>query len=108
LARNVAASLGVGQARPYRHHDLGLVADLGGREAVAKPLGLSVTGWPAKTIARGYHLVSLPAAANRIRVAADWLLSALLPTQAVQLSEIRSADALISSAQDTDIYPDGT
>lgn len=108
VARNVAASLGVGRARPYRHHDLGLIADLGGRDAVAKPLGLSVTGWPAKTIARGYHLVSVPAAANRVRVAADWLLSALLPTQAVQLSEIRSADALISSAQDTDIYSDGT
>jgi hypothetical protein len=26
----------------------------------------------------------------------------------VQLSEIRSTDALISSAQDTDIYPDRT
>ncbi|MDZ7930231.1 MAG: FAD-dependent oxidoreductase [Rhodococcus sp. (in: high G+C Gram-positive bacteria)] len=36
VARNVAASMGVGQARPYKHTDLGLVADLGGFDGVAK------------------------------------------------------------------------
>jgi hypothetical protein len=32
IARNVAASLGVGTPTTYRHRDLGLVADLGGAE----------------------------------------------------------------------------
>src|SRR5262245_58882972 len=29
FARNVAASLGIGKAEPYRHHDLGFLVDLG-------------------------------------------------------------------------------
>jgi NADH dehydrogenase len=104
LARNVAASIGIGRARAYRHRDLGLVADLGGRDAVAKPLGRNVTGLAAKVVTRAYHLYALPLNANRVRVAVDWLLAAALPVQAVQLSEIRSDDALISNAEHTDIY----
>jgi NADH dehydrogenase len=38
-------------------------------------------------------------AANRVRVATDWLLAAVLPVQAVQLSGIRASDALISTAE---------
>jgi len=37
VARNVAASLGEGTARPYRRHDLGLVDDLGGLKADQAP-----------------------------------------------------------------------
>jgi NADH:ubiquinone reductase (H+-translocating) len=105
LARNVAASLGVGRARPYRHRDLGMVADLGGSDAVARPLGVSVTGVLAKAITRGYHLSALPRGANKVRVAADWLFAATLPAQAVQLSEIRPRDALISTAQQSVLPP---
>ncbi|NYJ73599.1 FAD-dependent oxidoreductase [Allobranchiibius huperziae] len=72
-ARNVAASLGVGQSRPYRHRDLGLVADLGGTQGVAKALGVPLTGPIAKVTARGYHLFALPSAAAKVRVATDWL-----------------------------------
>ena len=36
---------------------------------------------------KGYHLLAMPG--NRVRVAADWLLDALLPTQAVQLGLVR-------------------
>jgi NADH:ubiquinone reductase (H+-translocating) len=39
VARNVAASLGAGTAKPYRHHDLGFLVDLGGTAAAANPLG---------------------------------------------------------------------
>ena len=99
LARNVAASLGHGRARQYQHRDLGLVADLGGRDAVAKPLGRNLTGLAAKIVTRGYHLYALPLAANRVRVATDWLLASVLPVQAVQLSGIRASDALISTAE---------
>lgn len=65
-----------------------------------------MAGLPAKAITRACHLFALPSTSNRVRVASDWLLAAALPTQAVQLSEIRPADALIGSAQDTGIYPD--
>ncbi|MHA6793798.1 NAD(P)/FAD-dependent oxidoreductase [Pseudonocardia bannensis] len=86
--RNVAASLGYGTRRGYRHHDLGFVVELGGPDAAANPLHVALSGLPAKAVSRGYHLVSMPG--NRIRVAADWLLNAVLPRQAVQLGLVRS------------------
>jgi len=82
-AANVAASLGYGPRRPYRHHDLGFVVDLGGVKATANPAGLRLSGLAAKAVTRGYHLTSIPA--NKIRIASDWLLDALLPRQTVQL-----------------------
>jgi NADH dehydrogenase len=73
VARTVAASLGRGTARPYRHRDLGLAADLGGWHGVAQPLGIPLTGVAARVAARGYHLGAIPG--NRARVAASWLLT---------------------------------
>jgi NADH dehydrogenase len=71
---------------------------------VAKPLGVPLTGLAAKAVTRAYHLYAMPLTANRVRVATDWLLASVLPVQAVQLSGIRSDDALISTAEHTDIY----
>ncbi|WP_448640657.1 NAD(P)/FAD-dependent oxidoreductase [Geodermatophilus sp. URMC 63] len=99
LGRNVAADLGVGRPRRYRHRDLGLVADLGGWDAVARPLGVPLTGPLAKVVTRGYHLYALPATANRVRVAADWLFQTLLPPESTQLSVVRPEDARIATAQ---------
>ena len=72
LARNVRASLGYGRAGRYRHRDLGLVVDLGPSFAVANPLGVRLSGLPAKAITRGYHLYALPRADNRVKVAMDY------------------------------------
>jgi NADH dehydrogenase len=85
VARNVAASFGVGRARPYRHRDLGLVADLGGVAAVARPFGLPLTGPAAKVVTKGYHLFALPSAANRLRVGADWATNLVSRPIAAQL-----------------------
>ena len=101
LGRNVAASLGVGRSRRYRHKDLGLVADLGGWDAVARPLGVPLTGPPAKIVTRAYHLFALPAMANRVRVATDWLFQTLLPPESTQLSVVRPEDARLAWAQGT-------
>src|SRR5947199_3611071 len=43
-ARNIAAALGFGRRQPYLHHDLGFVVDLGGTEAAANPLQVSLSG----------------------------------------------------------------
>ncbi|WP_149180456.1 NAD(P)/FAD-dependent oxidoreductase [Streptomyces sp. TRM49041] len=87
-ARNVAASLGHGHPVPYRHDDLGFAVDLGGVKAAANPLGVPLSGPLAGAVTRGYHLAAMPG--NRVRVAADWLLDAALPRQAVQLGLVRS------------------
>ncbi|HEV7897958.1 MAG TPA: NAD(P)/FAD-dependent oxidoreductase, partial [Planosporangium sp.] len=86
VAYNIAASYGKGKRAPYRHHDLGRTIDLGGIQAAANPLGVPLTGLPAKAVTRGYHLLALPG--NRTRVSADWLLNAALPRQTVQLGLI--------------------
>ncbi|MFD9942869.1 NAD(P)/FAD-dependent oxidoreductase [Nonomuraea sp. NPDC059023] len=95
-ARNVAASLGYGKPRPYKHHDLGLVVDLGGMQAAAQPLGVPLTGFPAKVVTRGYHLMAMPA--NRIRTAVDWFLDAVLRRQSVQFGLVRSPAVPLDSA----------
>lgn len=93
---NVAASFGRGRRRPYRHRDLGFIVDLGGWDAAANPLGISLSGVPAKIVTRTYHLTSMPG--NRIRTAVDWALNALLPRQAVQLGLIRSGAVPLDSS----------
>ncbi|WP_330336944.1 NAD(P)/FAD-dependent oxidoreductase [Streptomyces sp. NBC_00557] len=94
---NVAASLGLGRRRrPYRHRDLGFAVDLGGARAAANPFGVPLSGPAAGAVTRGYHLAALPG--NRIRVAADWLLDAVLPRQGVQLGLVRSWSVPLDSA----------
>ncbi|MGN9778470.1 NAD(P)/FAD-dependent oxidoreductase [Micromonospora sp. H33] len=83
VAHNIAASYGQGRRKPYRHRELGWVVDLGGKDAAANPLKVSLSGLPAKAVTRGYHLLAMPS--NRARVGADWLLDATLPRPAVQL-----------------------
>lgn len=96
LARNVAASLGHGERRPYKHTGLGFTVDLGGVQAAANPLGVPLSGPVANAVTRGYHLAALPG--NRVRVAADWLLDAVLPRQAAQLGLVRSWSVPLESS----------
>ncbi|MGV4984471.1 NAD(P)/FAD-dependent oxidoreductase [Streptomyces sp. NRAIS4] len=94
---NVAASLGLGRRRrPYRHRDLGFAVDLGGVRAAANPFGIPLSGPAAGAVTRGYHLAALPG--NRVRVAADWLLDAVLPRQGVQLGLVRAWSVPLDTA----------
>jgi NADH dehydrogenase len=96
VARNIAAAYGHGTIRPYKHHDLGFVVDLGGTQAAANPLHVHLSGLPAKAVTRGYHLLSLPG--NRIRTASEWLTNAVLPRQSVQLGLVRSPQVPLETA----------
>jgi len=93
---NVAASLGHGRSRRYRHRDLGFVVDLGGKDAAANPLHIPLTGVPAKAVARGYHLSSMPG--NRLRTGLDWILDTVLPRQTSQLGLVRSPAVPLDTA----------
>ena len=98
-ARNIAASLGHGTARPYRHHDLGLVVDLGGPDAAAAPLGLRLRGLLAKLVARGYHLYALPSGRRRARVVADWVLAVGAEPDSVAFGLVPREAALVTAAE---------
>jgi NADH dehydrogenase len=101
-ARNVAASLGHGSRRPYRHRDLGFVVDLGGWQAVANPLHIPLSGPAAQLVTRAYHLYALPA--NRLRVAADWFINGVGYHQLVQLGLTVGASSDLIAAEETGVY----
>ncbi len=86
VAGNVAASLGTGTARAYRHHDLGFVVDLGGLAAAVNPLHIPLSGPAASAVTRGYHLLSM--SGNRMRVLTDWVLNAVTPAEVTSLQVI--------------------
>jgi NADH:ubiquinone reductase (H+-translocating) len=93
---NLAAALGHGERKAYRHHDLGFVVDLAGVKAAANPLGVPLSGVVAKAVTRGYHLTSMPG--NRIRTALDWAADAALRRQSVQLGLVRAASIPLDTA----------
>jgi NADH:ubiquinone reductase (H+-translocating) len=86
VAGNVAASLGRGTRRPYKHHDLGFLVDLGGLAAAANPLNIPLSGLPANVVTRCYHLSAM--SGNRLRVATDWTLNAITSPELTSLSVI--------------------
>jgi NADH dehydrogenase len=85
LARNVAASLGCGTPHDYRHRNMGLVVDLGPGYAVANPLMVSLSGYPAKLVTRAYHLYAIPRLVNRWAVAMSYLTDAVFDRSVVSV-----------------------
>jgi NADH dehydrogenase len=108
-ARNVAATLHGRPTEVYRHRDLGLVVDLGGADAVAKPLGVELHGLPAQFVSRGYHLAALRTGTARFRTAALWALNAatgddfvrtgFVGRRAITLSDFERPDGYLSPDQ---------
>jgi NADH:ubiquinone reductase (H+-translocating) len=86
VAHNVAASLGQGTPKAYKHHDLGFLVDLGGVAGAANPLHIPVSGPPANVITRGYHLGAM--SGNRMRVATDWTLNGITHPESTSLQVI--------------------
>ncbi|OBG57820.1 MULTISPECIES: NAD(P)/FAD-dependent oxidoreductase [unclassified Mycobacterium] len=93
LARNVAASLGYGVRKDYRHSDQGMVVDLGPRYAVANPLGIHLSGYAAKFVARAYHLYALPRLVNRWAVALAYLTDVFFPRTVLSMGFDPGTDA---------------
>ena len=93
LGNNVAASLGRGKKREYKHHDMGLVVDLGPHQAVANPLKIQLSGFPAKFVTRAYHLYAIPRGVNRWAVALAYLTDALFARSIVSLGLSTQSDA---------------
>ena len=93
LARNVAASLGYGTAKDYRHRNMGLVVDLGPHYAVANPLNIHLSGYPAKFVTRSYHLYAMPRLVNRWAVGLAYLTDVLFSRTVVSMGLSTQEDA---------------
>jgi NADH dehydrogenase len=103
-AENVVAALRGKPLKPYTHKDLGLVVDLGGAQAVSKPLGIPLSGPPAQFVARGYHLGALRTFPARFRTAAGWMLNSVAGDDFVRTGFQARRPARLRDFEVTDIY----
>ncbi|MEU1127968.1 NAD(P)/FAD-dependent oxidoreductase [Streptomyces sp. NPDC005899] len=104
LADNLIASLRGTPLRPYVHKDLGLVVDLGGRDAVSKPLGIELKGLPAQAVARGYHWSALRTNVAKTRVLTNWMLNAIAGDDFVRTGFQARKAATLRDFEYTDAY----
>jgi NADH dehydrogenase len=104
VADNVIATLRNQPLKPYVHKDLGLVVDLGGRDAVSKPLGIELRGLPAQFAARGYHWAALRTNVAKVRVATNWTLNALAGDDFVRTGFQARKPATLKDFEYTDSY----
>ncbi|MFF2043667.1 NAD(P)/FAD-dependent oxidoreductase [Kitasatospora sp. NPDC058170] len=104
VAHNVIAALRNQPLEPYYHKDLGLVVDLGGKDAVSKPIGVELKGVPAQLVARGYHLMAMRTNAAKFRVGANWLLNATAGDDFVRTGFLARQPARLRDFEYTDAY----
>lgn len=104
VADNVIASLRGQAMKPYVHKDLGLVVDLGGTDAVSKPLGIELRGLPAQAVARGYHWSALRTNVAKTRVMTNWLLNAVAGDDFVRTGFQARKAARLKDFEYTDAY----
>src|SRR5204863_1266085 len=74
-AANLAATLGIGKARPFDYRSRGQFVNLGRYKAVAKIGERTLRGFPAWWLARTYHMSQIPGAVRKVRAVVDWTVS---------------------------------
>lgn len=99
LARNVAATLGYGTKKLYKHRNMGLVVDLGPGYAVANPLNVALSGFPAKVVTRAYHLYAIPRFVNRWAVSLAYLTDAAFDRSVVSIGLSSQEDAQFAASE---------
>ncbi|MFE9661067.1 FAD-dependent oxidoreductase [Streptomyces sp. NPDC005955] len=104
VADNVIATLRDQPLQPYEHRDLGLVVDLGGKDAVSKPLGVELRGLPAQVVARGYHWSALRTNVAKTRVLTNWVLNAVAGDDFVRTGFLARTPATLRDFEHTDAY----
>ncbi|MEV5342678.1 NAD(P)/FAD-dependent oxidoreductase [Streptomyces sp. NPDC052676] len=104
VADNVIATLRSQPLEPYIHKDLGLVVDLGGKDAVSKPLGVELHGLPAQAVARGYHWSALRTNVAKTRVLTNWVLNAVAGDDFVRTGFQARKPAKLKDFEYTDAY----
>jgi NADH dehydrogenase len=90
VARNIVAALRGEPKRAFAFTALGKMGSLGRRSAVAEIFGLRLSGFLAWWLWRTIYLMKLPGLDRKIRVATDWTLDLVLPTDIVQFKTDRA------------------
>jgi NADH:ubiquinone reductase (H+-translocating) len=71
-ARNIAAELGIGTARPFEYRSEAAFVNLGRYKAVGRIGEKTFRGFPAWWLARTYHMSQIPGTARKVRAVLDW------------------------------------
>ncbi len=74
-ARNIAAELGIGEARPFTYRGRAAFVNLGRYKAVGRIGRRTFRGFPAWWLARTYHMSQIPGRARKARAVLDWTAS---------------------------------
>jgi len=103
LARNIIARIRGRSTANFSYEELGQMASLGDREAVAElPGGAMVTGFVAWLIWRTYYLGRLPGLSRKTRVAVDWALGIAFPPQITRLPMVEKGETSFSRATEAE------
>jgi len=105
-ADNVISAMAGRPLRTYEHKDLGLVVDLGGPRAVAKPLGVPLSGVPAQVATRGYHVMAMPSVRSRLRVVGNWISHGVAGDDLMRVDTGVDRPRTLAGYEFTDMYPD--
>jgi NADH dehydrogenase len=75
LAKNITAAIDGRPPAPFVYRSLGTLASLGHTRAVARVMGIRLTGFPAWWIRRTYYLFQMPRWERRLRIVLDWTVA---------------------------------
>jgi NADH dehydrogenase len=87
-ARNIAAELGIGAARPFEYESQASFVNLGRYKAVGKIGDRTFRGFPAWWLARSYHMSQIPGTARKVRAVLDWTAGLPFKRDIAEVGEI--------------------
>jgi NADH dehydrogenase len=91
LAENIVAEIRGGEKKNFEFKELGKLAALGHRSAVAQVFGVNISGFLAWWMWRTIYLMKLPGLGRRFKVALAWTSDLFLPPELVQLNLKKSS-----------------
>ena len=89
LAKNVVAALRGRAPKPYRHRNLGTIATLGLGHGIFQSGPITLMGFPAWVIHRGYHVLAVPTWERKIRVSLGWFGALFLGRDIASLTTVQ-------------------
>jgi NADH dehydrogenase len=88
-AHNIVATIDGRPQKKFGFKNLGMLASLGRRSAVADMMGIRFSGFPAWFAWRTVYLSKLPGVVRKLRVALDWTLDLFFPRDITQIQTVK-------------------
>jgi NADH dehydrogenase len=102
-ARNILATIDGKPLTPFGARNLGMLASLGRRSAVADISGVRFSGFFAWLAWRGYYLSQLPGFVRKLRVLLDWVIDLFFPRDIAQIQPAHANHVRINHYEPGDL-----